>query len=114
MTTDLRDLRAQLAACLDAEIARIAVLGNGWETTIYEFTIGARSSRAPDLPVNAPLVLRVYDGVRAEDKAAREHVTLSWLAGAKYPVPRPYVCELSREALGAPFIVMDRVAGGPL
>jgi aminoglycoside phosphotransferase (APT) family kinase protein len=112
-TADVAGIRARLAKFLGAEVARIAVLGNGWETTIYEFTIGARSSRTPDLPVNAPLVLRIYDGARAEDKAAREHVTLSWLADVKYPVPRPYLCELS-DALGAPFIVIDRVAGGPL
>jgi aminoglycoside phosphotransferase (APT) family kinase protein len=113
-TADVAGVRAPLGAYLSAEVARIAVLGNGWETTIYEFTIDARSSRTLDLPINAPLVLRVYDGVRAEDKAAREGRTLSHLAGARYPVPRPYVCELRREALGAPFIVMDRVAGGPL
>jgi aminoglycoside phosphotransferase (APT) family kinase protein len=111
---DVRHILPQLAAYLGTEIARIEVLGSGWETTIYEFTIGARSSRTPDLPIHTPLVLRLYDGAHAEDKAAREGATLSWLAGAKYPVPRLYVREQSRAALGAPFIVMDRVAGGPL
>jgi len=111
---EVHAIRLQLAAYLGAGVTRIAILGSGWETTIYEFTIGARSSRAPDLPIHSPLVLRLYDGDRAEDKAAREGATLSWLAGAKYPVPRPYVREQSRDALGAPFILMDRVAGGPL
>jgi aminoglycoside phosphotransferase (APT) family kinase protein len=114
MTPDLRDLRPQLAAFLGAEIALIAVLGTGWETTIYEFTIGTRAARLQDLPVHAPLVLRLYDGVRAEDKAAREGATLSALANAGYPVPRLYVRELNHDALGAPFIIIDRVAGGPL
>jgi aminoglycoside phosphotransferase (APT) family kinase protein len=114
MTADVAGVSASLATYLGAEIARIAVLGSGWETTIYEFTISARSSRTPDLPIRSPLVLRLYDGAQAEDKAAREGRTLSWLAGAGYPVPRPYVREQGREALGAPFIVMDRLAGGPL
>jgi aminoglycoside phosphotransferase (APT) family kinase protein len=113
-TASLTLLSPRLAAYLGTDIARIVVLDSGWETTIYEFTIGARSPRAPDLPIHSPLVLRLYDGVRAEDKVAREGVMLFYLAGAAYPVPRPYVCEQSREALGAPFIVMDRVAGGPL
>jgi aminoglycoside phosphotransferase (APT) family kinase protein len=114
MTADVSSIRPRLATWLDTDIARIAVLGTGWETTIYEFTIRARAARAPDLPIHAPLVLRLYDGARAEDKAAREGRTLSYLAAAEYPVPRPYLCELGREALGAPFIIMDRVAGGPL
>src|SRR5580692_8377504 len=106
MTADLHDLRPRLANYLGAEVARIAILGSGWETTIYEFTIGARSSRMPNLPIHSPLVLRLYDGARPEDKAAREGATLSWLAAAKYPVPRSYVREQSRDALGAPFIIM--------
>ncbi len=113
-TVEVHVIRPRLGAYLGAEIALIAVLGSGWETTIYEFTIGARSSRMPNLPIHSPLVLRLYDGARPEDKAAREGATLSWLAAAKYPVPRPYVREQSRDALGAPFIIMDRVAGGPL
>jgi aminoglycoside phosphotransferase len=66
------------------------------------------------LPLHSPLVLRLYDGAHAEDKAAREGRTLSYLAGVGCPVPRSYLRELDRDELGAPFIVMDRVAGGPL
>ncbi|MGD0291068.1 MAG: aminoglycoside phosphotransferase family protein [Candidatus Binataceae bacterium] len=113
-TTALDLLTPRLAAWLGAPVARIAILDSGWETTIYEFTIGARSPRTPDLPVNSPLVLRLFDGVRAEDKAAREGRMFFYLAGAKYPVPRPYLYETTRAALGAPFLLMDRVAGGPL
>ena len=111
---DCADLRLRLAAYLDAEIASLHILDSGWETTIFEFTIGARSSRAPDLPIRSPLVLRVYDGARADDKAAREGRTMFDLAAVGYPVPRPYLLEPHSDLLGAPFLVMDRVAGGPL
>lgn len=111
---DGADMRARLATCLGAEIASLHVLDSGWETTIFEFTIGARSSRAPDLPVRSPLVLRFYEGPRAGDKAAREGRTMFHLAGAGYPVPRPYILEPRPDALGAPFLVMERVTGGPL
>jgi len=114
MMADVAAIRLRLAAYLGAEIESLQVLGSGWETTIYEFSIGVRSPRAPELPVHAPLVLRLYDGVGGDYKAAREARTIFALAGAGYPVPRPYLCEHAHETLGAPFIVMDRVAGGPL
>jgi aminoglycoside phosphotransferase (APT) family kinase protein len=113
-TTSPALLTPRLAAWLGTSVARLAILDSGWETTIYQFTIGARSPRTPGLPINSPLVLRVFDGVSAEDKATREGRMLFHLAAAAYPVPRPYVCEQTRDALGAPFILMDRVAGGPL
>jgi aminoglycoside phosphotransferase (APT) family kinase protein len=107
-------LTSGLAAYLGTPVSRIAILDSGWETTIYEFAIASRSSRVPELPLHRPLVLRLFDGVGAEDKAAREGRMFFHLARANYPVPRPYVCETARAALGAPFILMDRVAGGPL
>jgi hypothetical protein len=42
-TTALDLLTPRLAAWLGAPVARIAILDSGWETTIYEFTIGARA-----------------------------------------------------------------------
>lgn len=114
MMPDLLGIRQRLAVYLGAEIEYLRVLGSGWETTIYEFAIGGRSPETPELPVRAPLVLRLYDGVAGDDKSAREARTIFALAGAGYPVPRPYLCEHEHEALGAPFIVMDRVTGGPL
>ncbi len=113
-STTLPALAPRLADYLGTEVARIRVLDSGWETTIYEFTVGARSPRLPELPVNAPMVLRLFDGVRAIDKAAREARMFFYLDAAGYPVPHPYLCEHSRDALGAPFLLMDRVAGGPL
>ena len=113
-TTSSTALLSRLAAYLGTSISRIAILGSGWETTIYEFAIGSRSQRLAELPVNSPLVLRLFEGVSAQDKAARESRTFFLLAAANYPVPRPYLYETTGEALGAPFLIMDRVAGGPL
>jgi aminoglycoside phosphotransferase (APT) family kinase protein len=108
------DIRGRLAAFLGAEITSLQVLDSGWETTIFEFAIGACSPRVPELPVRSRLVLRFYEGPRADDKAAREGRTMFYLADAGYPVPRPYILEQRHDALGAPFLVMERVCGGPL
>ena len=107
-------LASRLAEYLGSSVARMRVLDSGWETTIYEFTLGARSSQFPELPVDAPLVLRLFDGAGAGEKAAREARMFFYLAAAGYPVPHPYRYEHARDSLGAPFLLMDRVAGGPL
>lgn len=114
MTPDSANLRTLLAAYLNTEIASLHTFGSGWETTIFEFAIESRSSRAPDLPIRSPLVLRVYQGASADQKAAREGRTMFRVAAAGFPAPRPYIEERDVIAIGAPFLIMDRVAGGPL
>lgn len=113
-STTLPALSQRLAEYLGTGIVGLRVLDSGWETTIYEFTLGARSPRTLELPLNAPLVLRLFDGARAIDKATRESRMFFYLAAAGYPVPHPYLCEQMSDALGAPFLLMDRVVGGPL
>jgi len=114
MMPDYADLRACLASYLEADVTSPRAFGSGWETTIFEFAIESRSSRVPGLPMRSPLVLRVYQGASAGDKAAREGRTMFRVAAAGYPVPRPYLLERDAIALGSPFLIMDRVAGGPL
>lgn len=90
------------------------MLASGWETTVFEFRLASRSARVHDLPLEAPLVLRFYEGSRADDKGAREALTIRHLADAGYPVPYPYLFEPDHAALGAPFLIMQRVGGSPL
>ncbi len=71
-------------------------------------------ARLPENAVGTPLVLRLYQGRLADEKAAREAAAIRMLAATAYPVPRPYLFEPDHQALGAPFLVMERVAGGPL
>ena len=59
-------------------------------------------------------MLRFYPSIEAADKGALEYRTISHLASAGYPVPRPYLFEPGGAAIGAPFLVMERLAGGPL
>lgn len=107
------EIRAPLAACLEADVAAIRVLASGWETTVFEFTLAAQSPRV-EAPARIPLVLRFYEGSRAGDKGRREAATMWLLAGGGYPAPRPFLFEPDPAVLGAPFLVMERVAGGPL
>src|SRR5208282_4820439 len=50
----------------------------------------------------------------ADAKGARENTTIDRLFAAGFPVPRPYAFEADHRALGAPFLIMQRLAGGTL
>jgi aminoglycoside phosphotransferase (APT) family kinase protein len=107
-------LSAALSAYLGAGVEHLRVLASGWETTLYEFELSSRAGKLPGVEAGAPLVLRFYPSVEAADKGAMEFRTISHLAGAGYPVPRPYLFEPGGAAIGAPFLVMERLGGGPL
>jgi aminoglycoside phosphotransferase (APT) family kinase protein len=107
-------LAAALGAYLGAEVEHLRVLASGWETTLYEFELRGRRARLPEVPARTPLVLRIYPSVEAADKGAMEYRTIGRLASVGYPVPRPYLFEPGGAAIGAPFLVMARLEGGPL
>lgn len=111
---DLHDIRTRLTAYLQTPPATLQVLASGWETTVFEFTLGSASPRFREIPVGEPLVLRFYQGVQADQKGTRENLTIDRLSAAGFPVPHPYAFELDHAALGAPFLVMQRLDGGPL
>lgn len=107
-------LAAALGAYLGSAVERSRVLASGWETTLYEFALRARSELLPGVEAGAPLVLRFYPNAEAAAKGAREFRTVSFLSAAGYPVPHAYLFECGAAALGAPFLVMERLRGGPL
>ncbi len=107
-------LAAALGACLGSAVDHVRVLASGWETTLYEFASPARSELLPGVEPGTPLVLRFYPSADAAAKGAREFRALSYLGAAGYPVPRVYLFEPGAAAIGAPFLVMERLRGGPL
>ena len=111
---DLHEIAQRLSAYLGAPIAQLSILASGWETTVFEFSLEAASKRCAAVPVGVPMVLRFYQGSAADAKGAREYTTIDRLFAAGYPVPRPYAFESDHRALGAPFLIMQRLAGGPL
>ena len=111
---DPRDIEQRLARYLSAPVARVGVLASGWETTVFEFTLKAASKAFAAIPAGQSIVLRFYQGPAANSKGAREHTTIDRLYAAGYCVPRPYVFEADHRALGAPFLIMQRLAGNTL
>jgi aminoglycoside phosphotransferase (APT) family kinase protein len=111
---DADAVQNRLAVYLGATVGSLRVLASGWETRVFEFVLASLSTRQAELPIATPLVLRFYQGAQADAKSARESVTMRLLAGACYPVPRPYLFEPDHDPLGAPFLIMERLEGGPL
>ena len=83
-------------------------MSGGYDATILRFSLHG----APE-PVSGPLVLRLFQSNVDAQRAPREAVQNA-LAGLGYPAPRVFVTEARVEALGGPFIVMERVPGLPL
>ncbi len=111
---ELCDIGTRLARYLGASPASLRVLASGWETTIFEVALEHSPPRAPAIPPRRPLALRFYQGPFADEKGPREHLIVSKLSAAGYCVPTPYLFEPDHDALGAPFMVLEKVAGGPL
>jgi aminoglycoside phosphotransferase (APT) family kinase protein len=108
------DIEQRLTVYLEASLASLKVLESGWETTIFEFVLATRSGRSAKLPLATPLVLRFYEGSRAKDKSVREATVLKRLAANAFPVPFVHLFEPDPGPLGVPFLVMQRLDGGPL
>ena len=111
---DPAEISRRLSSYLVASVARVSVLASGWETTVFAFTLESRSSVCANIPIAQPVVLRFYEGSAADSKGKREHLTIDRLSNAGFPVPRPYHFEPNHQALGAPFLIMERLRGNPL
>jgi aminoglycoside phosphotransferase (APT) family kinase protein len=107
-------LTSAISDYLGAAVERLRVLASGWETTLYEFALSARSDLLSDVDAGMPLVLRFYPSAAAAEKGAREYRIIRHLAASGYPVPRPLLFEPRPSAAGAPFMIMERLRGGPL
>ena len=92
-------------------VGPLARITDGWESELYTLALehGPRAARQW-----VALVLRLYPGDGAADKAAHEFHGMRRLHAAGYPVPLVQHLCLENAALGQPFILMERIEGVPL
>ncbi len=84
---------------------------HGWETYIYTFRL-AGAGLEPGWA--RPLILRIYPGEDQAQKAEGEAAIQRFAAERGYPAPRPLAVETTDNALGRPFMIMERVPGIPI
>src|SRR5437763_2869381 len=101
------DVQEQLQRFYGAkgQVSDLPLLGSGFETDVYAFSLAAPGSHAEEM------VLRVYGGQGAAEKAEREFAAMRGLREAGYPVPRMGTLCRDSEPLGSPFITMERIHG---
>jgi aminoglycoside phosphotransferase (APT) family kinase protein len=84
---------------------------HGWETYIYTFRL-AGAGLEPGWA--RPLILRIYPGEDQAQKAEGEAAIQRFAAERGYPAPLPLAVEATNDALGRPFMIMERVPGIPM
>ena len=95
----------------DLYVSGLAEITDGWETEIYSFN--AESSKDGKKSIEK-LVLRMYSGPWASQKARKEFGILKRFLKAGYPVPEVLLIEEDSTHLGRPFIIMQRIEGGAM
>jgi aminoglycoside phosphotransferase (APT) family kinase protein len=91
--------------------SRFAPLAAGWESVIHSFDL---DYLLDEIPRHEELVLRMYPGEGAREKAVGEYEAIARLGQAGYPVPRVFLLEREHSPFGQPFILMERIQGQPL
>jgi len=94
-----------------ASVVSLDEVNMGWETEIYTFEV---DSRKDGDVIKEHRVLRVFQGDGAGHKSAKEYYLMRKLDEAGYPVPRVYSHEETGDAIGKPFIIMERILGTTL
>ncbi|MFW9845541.1 MAG: phosphotransferase family protein [Candidatus Thorarchaeota archaeon] len=93
----------------NVEISQLVEITDGWETEVFSFDIKNSSGH-----VEEKVVLRMYSGPHAVNKARKEFSLLKHLYEASYPVPRVLLVEEESSHLGRPFLIMERVEGNSM
>lgn len=84
-------------------------ISGGYDASIFGFAL-----RDPPPELRGPLILRLNRPGTNLQRVKLEGIVHNWLAGQNFPVPAVQITELDVQPLGAPFMVMTRLAGMPL
>ncbi len=86
-----------------------ARITGGYDASIFGFALDD-----PPPELSGPLILRLNRVGTSLQRVKLEGVVHNWLAAQNFPVPAVQITELDTQPLGAPFMVMTRLAGKPL
>jgi aminoglycoside phosphotransferase (APT) family kinase protein len=110
------EVQQRLQAFYDAQeiggshsyVSDFTLLGSGYETDVFAFTLHTKREGAEE---SQALVLRVYAGEDVSEKAEREFNAMSRLHKIGYPVPQVLALQRDPAPPGRPFVIMERIQG---
>lgn len=116
MPSSLSDIQVGLSAFYAAafpsrehvRICDVIKIGEGWESEICGFRMEHEQAGER---MSEDLILRIYQGDRAAQKAAREFNGMRRLHQEGFPVPRVSQLVTENSPFGKPFVIMDRIVG---
>ncbi len=89
----------------DIIVSNIESISEGWESEIYSFHILYNGNLHDDL------ILRVYPGDFASEKASKEFHGMKKLHSIGFPVPKVFALEHDVSFFGRPFVLMEKING---
>ena len=90
------------------QIIDFASVTDGWESDIFALTLEYEEAASKG---RAEVILKLYHGERAANKAANESQALQRLADGIFPVPRLLLVALEDSPFGQPYVMMEKIGG---
>jgi aminoglycoside phosphotransferase (APT) family kinase protein len=104
-------LRRQYPELENLNILELSELGEGWETDLYRLKLAGTKYGEPE---TMELVIRLYEGSDALEKAQKEFSLMTDMARLGIATPRVDALVTDRSILERPFVVMEHIQGGTL
>ncbi|MFW9961459.1 MAG: phosphotransferase family protein [Candidatus Thorarchaeota archaeon] len=92
----------------DLQVINPRNITSGWETEIISFDLYWHSDGESQ---SQSLIARIFPGKGASAKAQSEFSTMKQLRSLEYPVPEVFSVEKNANAIGNPFLLMERIDG---
>ncbi|HWT77111.1 MAG TPA: aminoglycoside phosphotransferase family protein [Mobilitalea sp.] len=103
-----RFMKTQLNKNDEIEVSDVNYINIGNENDVYSFIAGIKTD---GIIVKKDLIIRIFAGFYADERAKNEYSNLQKLKIAGYPVPELSGMDLSGIYIDRPFFIMERIIG---
>ena len=104
----LRFYEKRSASRESIEVLDLTRITDSWENEVYSFTV---EYTEPTGRTRRDLILRIYPGDHAAQKAAREFNGMRKLHELGFPVPEVFTLGSDDSPFGKPFVIMEKING---
>ncbi len=104
----LRFYEKRFASRGNIKVLHLRKLSDGWENEVYSFTVEHEQTIGR---AHENLILRIYPGDHATEKATQEFDGMKKLYELGFPVPEVLILELGDFPFEKPFVIMEKIDG---